>query len=355
MQRLILLLVLALGLQAAQMAHAAEDPFTVSGIQVDATAASATQAETIAINTGRAKAWTALYRHLTKQEDWARQPALDDVTLQRIVRNYLPMNARRSTTRYVASMTYVFNPDAVRRILQRNDIAYTDVQAHPIMVIPMSPGYQAHSAWAQAWSDPHYASGPVPLLLPQGDTSALGGLNLATAGLKDVQPFLSRAHAQEAYLAELESGNGPMTIKLKRLGSGPSAPIPDVSVPAPPPRTPPTKAYASAADATASAIIDAWKGRSAIDFTKRSRLVADIRFDSLSQWGALQQKLATIPGVTDVFVIAMNMDEARLAISYVGTQEQLSGQLAQAGLDLSNEDGTWILSASTAGSEAVGQ
>jgi hypothetical protein len=345
---------LALGLGAAHLAHAAQDPFTVSGIQVDATAASATQAETIAINSGRAKAWTALYRHLTKQEDWPRQPALDEVTLQRIVRNYLPMNARRSTTRYVASMTYVFNADAVRRILQRNDIVYTDVQAHPIVVIPLAPGYQAHSPWTAAWSDPHYASGPVPLLLPQGDTSALGGLNFATAGVKDVQPFTSRAHAQEAYLAELQPANGAMTIKLKRLGPGPSPSIPDVSVPVPP-RTPPAKAYASAADATASAIIDAWKGRSAVDFTKRSRLVADIRFDSLSQWSAFQQKLATTPGVTDVFVVAMNIGEARLAISYMGTQDQLSEQLAQAGIDLSSQDGAWTLSTQTASSETDGQ
>lgn len=354
MQRLPLLILLVLGFQIAHTAQSAQDPFTVSGIQVDATAASATEAETIAINAGRARAWTALYRHLTKQQDWVRQPQLDDVTLQRIVRNYIPGNERRSTTRYVASMTYVFNADAVRRILQRNEIAYADVQARPILVIPMAPGFQPHGAWTAAWADAHLAGGAVPLVLPQDDVSTLGSLNFATSGWQDVQPIASRAHAQEAFLAQLGPGNGQLAVKLRRLGPGVSPPIPDVVVPVPP-RTPPAKAYASAANAAASAIIDAWKSHSAIDFGKRSKLVADVRIDSLSAWSALQQKLATTPSITEVIVLAMNIGEARIAISYVGSQDQLSDQLAQAGLDLSSQGGGWVLSTQAAGPDAGDQ
>jgi hypothetical protein len=352
MQRLIFIVLLVLG---SQLAHATpQDPFTVSGIQVDASAASATEAETIAINAGRARAWTTLYRSLTKQQDWPRQPQLDALTLQRIVRNYIPRNERRSTTRYVASMTYVFNANAVRRILQRNTIAYTDVQAQPILVVPMAPGFEPHGAWTAAWADPHLTAGSVPLVLPQGDASALGSLDLATSAWQDVQPAAAQVHAREVYLAQLEPASGQLTVKLKRLGPGSSPAIPDVVVPVPP-HMPPAKAYASAADAAASAIIDAWKARSAVDFGKRSKLVADVRIDSLSAWSALQQKLAAIPSVTEVFVMAMNIGEARIAISYVGTQDQFSDQLAQAGLELSSQDGTWMISTQTVSSDADGQ
>jgi hypothetical protein len=350
MQRLIFIVLLVLGLQVAYAAPA-QDPFTVSGIRVDATAASATEAETIAINAGRARAWTALYRRLTKQQDWPRQPQLDDLTLERIVRNYIPANERRSTTRYVASMTYEFNADAVRRILQRNDVAFSDAQARPILVIPMAPGFQPGSAWTAAWADAHLAAGAVPLVLPQGDVSELDSLDIATSGWQDVQAAASRVHAQEAYLAELDAGSSPLTVKLKRLGPGSSPAIPDVVVPVPP-LTPPAKAYASAADAAANAIIDASKARSAIDFGKHSKVVADVRIDSLSAWSTLQQKLAAIPSVTDVFIIAMNIGEARIAISYVGTQDQFSDQLAQAGLELSSRNGTWTLSTQTASASA---
>ena len=51
--------------------------YTVSGVHVDATGASSTEALNAAIAQGRAKAWQTLYRRLTRQVDWPRQPALD--------------------------------------------------------------------------------------------------------------------------------------------------------------------------------------------------------------------------------------------------------------------------------------
>ena len=58
-------------------AAAAQDLYTVSGVHVDASAASSAEALNVAIAQGRPKAWQILYRRLTRQQDWARQPALD--------------------------------------------------------------------------------------------------------------------------------------------------------------------------------------------------------------------------------------------------------------------------------------
>ncbi len=52
----------------------------------------------------------------------------------------LTAHERRSTTRYVADITYMFNPDAVARLLRAASIAYSQAPAHRILVIPMSPG-----------------------------------------------------------------------------------------------------------------------------------------------------------------------------------------------------------------------
>src|SRR5436853_3044334 len=114
MRRLLLSVVVSLA-AALALSHlaVADDPFTVNGIKVDATAQSAIEAQTKAINSGRAKAWQTLYRRLAKQQDWGRQPALDDATLQRLVRSYQARDQRSSTTRFVANMTYVFSANAV--------------------------------------------------------------------------------------------------------------------------------------------------------------------------------------------------------------------------------------------------
>jgi hypothetical protein len=344
MQRIAFVLMLGLAcVFSLARAHAAEDPFTVSGISVDATAASASVAQNIAINQGRDRAWATLYKRLTKQQDWGRQPPLDDITLQRMIKNYVVSNERRSTTRYVANVSYQFNPDAVRRLLRTQNIAYVDIDAKPVLVIPMSPGYSAHAPWAQIWAQPKYATGAVPLVTPVGDpldAQALGALNFATAQWLDVEPAASRVHATDAFLVQATAGKGNITVAIRKLGAGAPAPIPNIVVPVRPGETP-QQAYGAAADAAATTIVDVWKSRSAIDFNKRYKLTATAHIDSLADWGLLMQKLSTVPVVTEVQVVAMNVGEARIAISYVGTPEQLQAVAAQSSLDLSNSGGGW--------------
>ena len=107
--------------------------YTVSGVHVDATGASSTEALNAAIAQGRGKAFQILYRRLTRQEDWARQPALDAAGLLRISRGYNIANERRSTTRYVADVTYMFNPEGGgAHLARRPDRLLADAgQAHP--------------------------------------------------------------------------------------------------------------------------------------------------------------------------------------------------------------------------------
>jgi hypothetical protein len=346
MQRIAFVLMLGLAcVFSLAGAQAADDPFTVSGVPVDASASSASVAQNIAINQGRGRAWNTLYKRLTKQQDWARQPPLDDITLQRMIKNYVVTNERRSTTRYVANVSYQFNPDAVRRLLRTQNIAYVDIDAKPVLVIPMSPGYSARAPWAQIWAQPKYATGAVPLVTPVGDpldAQALGVLNFATAQWPDVEPAASRVRAADAFLVQATAGKGNITVAIRRLGPGAPISIPNVVVPVRPGESA-QQAYGAAADAAATSIVEVWKSHSAIDFNKRSKLTADAHISSLAEWGQLMQKLSTVPVVTEVQVVAMNVGEARVAISYVGTPEQLQAVAAQSGLDLSNSGGGWQL------------
>ncbi|HWU27198.1 MAG TPA: DUF2066 domain-containing protein [Rhizomicrobium sp.] len=346
MQRLIFVIALGLASVVALLAaHAGDDLYSVAGVPVDASAASASTAQNIAINAGRNKAWTMLYRRLTKQQDWPHQPVLDDVALQRLVSNYVVSNERRSTTRYVANVTYVFNPDAVRRLLRTQNVAYVDIEAKPVLIVPMAPSYVPHSAWTNLWANPKYATAAVPMVVPVGDAidaQALGALNFATAQWQDVEPTASRLHATEAFLVQATSGKGVVTVAIRRLGPGASAPISNVSVPVHPGQSGP-QLYGAAADATATAIVDYWKAHSAVDFNKRYKLTADAHISTLADWGTLMQKLSSIPTVTDVTVTAMDIGDAHIVITYVGSADQLEGLAAQSNVALTNSAGAWQL------------
>ena len=318
------------------------DPFTVTNIPVDATAASAVQAQTIAINSGKARAFQMVLKRLLKPEDIAKVPVLDDVALTRLIANYLPQNVRRSTTRYVASMTYAFNPAAVRHLLRSANIAFTDMQAHPILILAMAPRWAGRSPWAAAWATPLYSHAAIPMVLPYGDAldaAALSNTNFNDTTLADVEPAASRVKATEAMLVQLNVSGGQTIIKMKRLGIGVSPPVPDVTVPG----TPPGNLNAAAAAASA-AIAAYWKSRTAIDYSHRSRLQADVTIDSLTQWGTLLAKLGTIPTLTDVSVNAMDIGMARVSLSYVGTTDQLRDSMANAKVDLEPQpDGGYTL------------
>ncbi len=115
---------LALAAAAPAQAQNQQELYTVSGIRVDASGASSTEAFNAGISQGRPRAFQILFRRLTRQQDWNRQPALDAAALLRISRGFDIANERRSTTRYVADVTYRFNPDAVARILRSSGIAF---------------------------------------------------------------------------------------------------------------------------------------------------------------------------------------------------------------------------------------
>ncbi|HUJ03623.1 MAG TPA: hypothetical protein VLW75_08310, partial [Rhizomicrobium sp.] len=290
-------------------------------------------------------AWTTLVHRLTRSQDWSKVPALDDLGIQRLIRTYDIADERRSTTRYVAKVTYVFNADAVRRFLRGANIAYTDVEAHPILVVPMGQAYAPRSPWAAAWNDPKYASAALPLIAPSGDAAegvTLSSLQFGTAAWSDIGPYAMGMHANQAVLAQALPARDHITVRLKMLAASGTLALPDVTVPVAA-GTPPAKAFGAAADAVAEAVTNAWKSRSAVDYNARAKLTVDVEISSIADWGEMQQKLAAVPTVLDVDIAAMNTGEARVVLTYAGTLDQLHDFLAQGGLDLSHQGNVWRL------------
>ncbi|MDE2265269.1 MAG: DUF2066 domain-containing protein [Alphaproteobacteria bacterium] len=328
---------------------AADGLFTVSNIHVDASAASVVEARNAAIASGRPAAWQVLYRRLTRQQDWARQPMVDDSQLQRLITTYFPSNERRSTTRYVADMTYVFNPDAVARLLQTAGIPYAAAAAKRILVIPMAPGYARNSGWTTALASPRFADSVVPFSVPIGDAqdvSALSGLGFDTASWADIEPVASRVHATEAVLVQAVVIGNRMAITLRRLGVGELPTKTSLDVPL---LQNPGATYPSAADAAVRAIDDMWKSHAAVDFSQKGTLAVDVRFASLAQFASMQSALGGVPNVAGVSVDAIDIGQARLSLSYIGTIDQLRAALTQAGIGLVSRGGAWQLTQGTAG------
>jgi len=314
--------------------------YTVSNVHVDATGTSSTEALNAAIAQGRGKAFQIVYRRLTRQADWPKQPALDPAGLLRISRGYNIANERRSTTRYVADLTFMFNPDAVGRLLRSAQIAFSQTQARRILVIPMSPSV-SHGPWSQALTAPAFRDSQVPFtVLAPEDDAALAGLNLDAANWNDVAQVAAKHRVSEVGLVQAVYANGKMTVNIRRLGAGEQPTKTSVEVPML--QTVGTT-YPAAAQAAVRAIEDMWKTRSVIDFSQRGRLTADVRIGSLAQWGEIQTALGQISNVTGVTVTAISPNFARINMGYQGGLDQLREAVGEAGLSLTNRGGQWTL------------
>jgi len=320
----------------------AEDLYTVGNIHVDASGISTSAARSAALAQGRPKAWTVLYRRLTRQQDWGKEPKLDPATLERIISAFFVNNERRSTTRYVADVTYSFSPESVARVLSGAGVAFTQMQSKKILLVPMAPGYSRGSSWTFAFTNPRFAQSVVPFALPGNDN--LNGVTFDTANWLDVEPIATRLHAGEAVLVLAAPNGKNLTLTFKRMAPGAIPAKSSVDVPMLPGGAAST--YASAADAAVHAIEEMWKNQTALDVGQQGHLVVDVRVDGLEQWTALQNQIASVPNVAGISVIAMDIGMVRINLTYLGSVDQLKSALAQQGVTLSSRGGTWTVSAS---------
>jgi len=335
------LLVLVAGLvfgAVAADAAPAPDLFTVAGVKVDATAESATAARDIAMDQGRPVAWTRLFRRLVAQGNWSKQPQLDENTLLRMVRSFEVANERRSTTRYLAEVTYHFNPAAIRAALRQAGVPYTEARARPALVIPViagKPGVDPMGPWFAAWKDPVMQQGLVPFVLPASDPQdeeVLSRPDIVQADWASVAPLARRYNAAEVVIAV--ASEDAKTVQMVELS--------------PTQRVPASFAYANSsfpadAEVVAEKAYETWKTRSAVNFSTRARLTADVRFDSLDDWAKIRKQLRSVRAVSDVDVLGLSLHEAEVGLNYFGRPEQLRDALAQQDLSLINAEGQYTL------------
>lgn len=352
---------LALAVLALTPTAVTADPtYTVSGIHVDATAPSASAAEAIAIDQGRPKAWAVLFHRIAKPGDQDKQPKLDADGLRRIARGYSVVHEKRSTTRYVADVTYVFSPEAVARVMMGVSPSYRlAAPGRRILLIPMAPKYAPESGWTSAFSAPRFQGAAVPFAVPTGnapDIVALGRLNFDSATWADVQQVAARIHASEAILAlaiPLTTGGssisdkmtGRVQVWIRRIGIAEAPMKTSVDVPL---VKNPTQTYPLAADATVHAMEVMFAQKPAIDFGPKNTLTADVRVDSLPQWGMIQTAMTGLANVSSVQVMAMDIGLVRVSVTFQGSTDSLRNALAPAGVALDHAgDSGWTMAYAT--------
>ena len=110
--------------------------YVVADVPVDATAESSVQAREAARSQGVHKAFRQLLERLTAKTDWARLPQPADETINNLMQDFEVKDEHSSSVRYLASYTYRFSPNGVRKLLRDAHLNVTELASKPVVIVP---------------------------------------------------------------------------------------------------------------------------------------------------------------------------------------------------------------------------
>jgi Uncharacterized protein conserved in bacteria (DUF2066) len=331
--------------------------FTVANVPVDATAASADAARDAARLAGERLAYNMLLAKLTLVADAARLPPATDAILNDVIQGFEVANERHSTVRYLANYTYHFRPDAVRALLRQAGVPFAETMSKPLVVLPVLDAaggpvlWDDPNPWRDAWNQRKVPAGLVPLIVPLGGVDEVATID-ANGAIKGDSAALAKvsqryggsdvlvSHATIIKTGDHESlnvtstryvpgsnGNPQTSIHSYVLGPGEDGPA----------------LMSRAVTDTVSQLEKQWKSANILDLNQAGTLTAVVPITGLPDWVAVADRLAAVAAVQKTDLLAIDRRQARVTIRYVGDLAQLRLALAQRNLDLSGDNGSFVL------------
>ena len=264
---------------------------------------------------------------------------------------------RNSSTDYIASLDFSFQSKAVRDLLRREGIPFTDEQAPALTVVPLwraaaSAAPKGEAAWTNVWKglDLEHALTPVKLqalkkeiapdavnALADGDGSAIRTLVAAygselvllavaeqDTAAKRLNVTLTGRDAVGAFMLKrayrLDAGRSRLHQRAcgRGLARHPRGPLEGHQV-----------------------ARRRWRRRQGR--AGDSDLLIAVEFRGMSEWQDISRKLSATPGVEELEVAGLSARGARVTLRYAEGAERLADALAQQGLSLRNTGGNWVL------------
>jgi len=334
----------------------AQDIYTVRGVPVDATADSPVAAREQAVREGRRLAFERLIARLVPSTAAASVPPRTDAELGDMVLGFEVANERSSAVRYVASMTYAFDPGRVRGLLTALGVPFAETRSLPVLVISILDSGGGPVLWEEpnpfrtAWTNTVIQTGLVPFIVPYGDIADIRDLTTAQALEGDAGPLgriAERYGARDVVVVRATPrAAGAVEVSAQRIGPTgfDTTLIETVSPPADVEGPVDDQArYLAAIDRTVTMVEDAWKTDNLIRGGLESRVTVTVPIDSMRRWLAVREALENTVIVSRFDVVQLTRVEALVDLWVNGDAEQLRVALEQRNLRLLPGAGDYVL------------
>lgn len=352
-------------------AWAQGDLYTVQDISVDVTDEDAASARVAALESGHRQALAILLTRIAPAQEVLALPELSAEEITEMVQEFSVANERTSNVRYLAELTFRFNPDAVRQYLGNNDIPFAELRSEPLLVLPVFGGrrsallWRNPNPWRLVWAGRRLDNELVPMIVPLGDLediATIDGLQALDVNADRLEAIARRYDARQVLIAQLvlsgsvDRGQARAEVFARRYGGTEQ-------------RRPVFLSFnqgaeegrddflSRVADGLIAEVRDQWKIANLRRFGEQNRLLVTVPVSSLAEWLEVKQRLADVAAVVDSHLAYMTRESVDLLITYVGNEDQLTRALAQKDLTLTPDvnQGWWELSLNTALPPATGQ
>lgn len=312
---------------------ASADVFTVTGVEVDATAESAAAARQEAIADGQTRAAARVVARLTLPEDRALLPPMDASTAALLVSGLEVDEESLSSTRYLGLITVTFDPGQVRGYLQGAGASFVESQARPAVVVPLwrAGGRTAlweANPWTAAWSTGSYVDEIAPLITPTGDLGDIRAVSAAQAEAYDMialRELAARYGADRVLIAAAAPAPGGVRAELARVDLAPGGVITrlgEVSAPS----------AAALVAASVQAVQLDWKRTAIVRDRTVSELAVTVLFDDLRQWLTLREAIAGASLIADARLDSLADTGAAMTLRHRGRIDQLVTVMSERGV-----------------------
>ncbi|RMD64451.1 MAG: DUF2066 domain-containing protein [Alphaproteobacteria bacterium] len=325
--------------------------FTVRDVAVDVTAETAAAAREVALAQGHVAAMERLLARLLPREEQTRVTPPTADRIAELVKDFEVADERTSDVRYLARLTFRFNPDAVRAFLRNNDLAYAETRSKPVVVVPVyGPRGEARlwddaNPWWAVWARRRPDAGLVPLIVPLGDLGDISTLDAEQALAGDTARMTALAErygAEDILLTQAILSVSPgataatLQVGTSRIGRQASATVVETFTQQPGENI--DGLLARAAEAIAEDVQESWKQRNLLRPGEARRIQISVPVRGLTDWLEIRRRLADVAGVERSIVTLMSRAATEISVTFVGDERQLAVAMAQNDLELAYDE-----------------
>lgn len=340
----------ALGLIAAAClaAPALGQAYTVRGIEIDATAATTSDAQRQAMTNGQIRAAETLIRRLTLAEDRMETdiPPMAAETAAGLIAGLQISDEQRSGTRYRGVLRVEFDRRAVGAYLSGLGLPYVESQDSPVLVVPLlesDGGRQLWGGpWSEAWERGGFDTALTPFITLGSRTTADGapvGRNLISVSEasnldRDALGALAQAYGVNAVAVVIaRSGGDAVRASGAVVSFGDDAAdredLPSLAA---------SGGFLDAARRIVERREEVWKRASVVRGGEAAELEITVLYGSIAEWLALQRAVAGASLIGNARLDALSRSGAAMTITHRGTRAQVSSELAARGARLEQDE-----------------